>query len=170
VKNLLLLVFALFAAGNETAISSPLLYEFSFRVPPFSETDISYVSDAPTIPGTDVTDLLPVSPNPFPFPILSGFRDVTGAWSFTVRVMPTVGFTYIAQTDTTFLNLPGQYLGLPALLTQFGLSSPGTVDISIEAVPEPRTSLLMLAGLVVFCRSVNKSRTNCTGYRAGRTA
>jgi hypothetical protein len=30
--------------------------------------------------------------------------------------------------------------------------------------------LLMLAGLVVFCRSVSKSRINCIGHRAGRTA
>src|SRR5260370_3582849 len=168
-KNLPLLVFALFA-GSETAVSSPLSYEFSFRMPPSSQTDISYISDAPTIPGTDLTDLLPVPPGPIPFPHLSGFPDLPRACSFTVG-FETTSFTYIAQTDTTFPNLPGQYLGLPALfVTRFCQSSPATVDISIEAVPEPRTSLLMLAGLVVFCRSVSKSRTNLLDHRGGTTA
>jgi hypothetical protein len=163
-----LLVFALFAAGDETAVSSPLLYEFNFRTTPPYSKDISYISDGPTIPGTNVTDLLPPPPSPYPYPALLGSRDVTGAWSFTWLVMPTLVFIYTAQTDTTFPNVPGQYLGLPALVFGNIPPTPSTVDISITAVPEPRTSLLILAGLVVLCRSVSKFRINWIGHRVGR--
>jgi hypothetical protein len=137
----------MFVAGSQTAAANPLSYELSFRVSSLSSgVNISYNAET-TIPGTNLDEVLLLT-YPGPVPSVSGFRD--GAWSFTIG-FATTSFTYIAQPDTAFANLPGLYLGLPALfVTRFGESSPGTVDISIESVPEPKTSFLIAAELVVF--------------------
>lgn len=144
-KILATVVFAMFLTGGETAIASAVSYEFAFQFPQAGTTSIAYVAPGPTLPGTNLNDLLgSMSPT-------TGFRDTAGAWSFT-RGSQITSFTFIAQTDTTFANLPGLYSGLPALfVTRFGLSTPGTVDITIETVPEPGTWLLIAVGFAALC-------------------
>src|SRR5690349_3807222 len=110
-KSLGLLALAILASGCQRSVASTLSYDFSFhQLSPLSEAGFSYKSEGPTLPGTNLNDLLRVM-YPGPFPSVSGFRDGSGAWSFTEGFL-TTSFTYVALTDTTFANLPGFYEGL----------------------------------------------------------
>jgi hypothetical protein len=151
-KSAFVLAFAMLVAGSGSASASSILYEFNFHPVVFT-----YESDVPTDPGTDVSDLLRLT-SPDASSFLSGFRGANGAWSFT-RAFPTTSFMYLALTDTSFPNSPGDYLGLPALfVTRFGDTSPLTVDISIIAtVPEPGSSSMALAGLLLLLGFVSKT-------------
>jgi hypothetical protein len=151
-KSAFVLAFAMLVAGSGSASASSILYEFNFHPVVFT-----YESDVPTDPGTDVSDLLRLT-SPDASSFLSGFRGANGAWSFT-RAFPTTSFMYLALTDTSFPNSPGDYLGLPALfVTRFGDTSPLTVDISIIAiVPEPGNSSMALAGLLLLLGFVSKT-------------
>jgi hypothetical protein len=149
-----LLALAIVASGHAPAIAGTLLYEFNFSTPTDSAPQgFSYQTDIATPPGTTITGAQTLPALVLIFPLVAG-RDFTGAWSFTLMSSPTSLFMWTAQEDLSFPNTPGVYTGQPAVLTtqvMFVVNHiPGTVDITIQEIPEPRTALLALTALALF--------------------
>ena len=161
-RNISVIAFAMMAAGSGSATASTLFYNFSFHNAGVAAADFAYPSGTPTVPGTDLSDILRAAYPSFPpivFPVTRGLRDAAGAWYF-IRAFETTSFTWVALTDTSFPNLPGVYVGLPAQrLTRFGEVTPLSVDISITETPEPGTSSMLLAGLILSLSFVARTWT-----------
>jgi hypothetical protein len=150
--KLLSLVVAVIVASSASAFAAPLSYRFDFAPTSTSgPVTFSYQTESATAPGMVLSDVQSSLPPAFP---LVAVREPTGEWSFTWQNSPTFAFHFTAQTNLDFPNSPGLYLTQPALVTSqimFVTSTvPGTVDISIQAVPEPRAAFLMFIGLTAF--------------------
>ena len=149
-RSLPLLVVTVIAAGSSSAIASTLTYEFDFAAntnsPPAS---FFYVAASPTLPGTILSNVQ--TSLDLIFPLVAG-RDATGAWSFFWADSPTFSLTFTTQTDLEFPNTPGTY-SEPSLITSqimfVTTTVPGTVDILIQAVPEPGTAWLVAGSLLL---------------------
>ena len=153
-KMVPLLVLAIVAFGTAPAVAGTLMYEFNFVTPvDAAPQTFSYQTDLATAPGTTISGVQSSPPLAMIFPLVAG-RDGTGAWSFTWMGSPTFVFTWTAQEDLSFPNLPGVYSAQPALLksqVMFVVNQvPGTVDITIQEIPEPGTCLFAVAALTLF--------------------
>ena len=155
-KILLLLVLAIASSGTLPAVAATLAYEFDFHTPVGSAPQsFFYESDGPTAPGTGLSGVQSLPDVGTLFPLVAS-RGFDGDWSFTGMGSPTYVFTWETQIGLSFPNLPGFYASEPALLTSQVMfvvtQTPGTVDITIQSVPEPAMSLLVLTVLVCMIR------------------
>lgn len=153
-KALLLFVATSAALGSASAVAAPLSYEFDFFTSANSAPiSFFYQTAVATAQGTIISGVKSSPDQAAIFP-LAAQRRLTGAWLFTAMFSPTAVETWTAQTGVGFPNSPGVYLGQPALLTvqaMFVITNfPGTVNVTIQDVPEPGTLLLMLTGFAPF--------------------
>jgi len=143
-----------------SAFAGPYAYTFDFLNAGFYGGDviISYETTGLTAPGTDLTSLVGGGIPPYSY----SNRDSGGAWNFFFWGSPTATASFTAETDLSFPNLPGFYSGLPAAYSVQQMfeyhSGSGTVNITIQDIPEPAGISLALCGLALIAGLVLSGR------------